>query len=198
MGEKPFISVASFCLMVRGLSPSVEKLSRGLPNVHSLPMWNFLYGAKIGGSGTLDYPLRAEKNFSSFFSSSCTSERNHMRSECTVGNPLENFSAKGDGHTTNRRKASTENMAFFFPCMCEKKTKAMNGLKILFFFLFFFLTDTLKRNSCSLVLPSLFYAFPSKKLRKKRKRKKRRGLVFEPHTKWKITLTCVQPSGWFQ
>ena len=61
------ISVASFCLMVRGPSPSVEKLSRGLPNVHSLPMWNFLYGAKIGGSGTLDYPLRAEKKFEFFF-----------------------------------------------------------------------------------------------------------------------------------
>ena len=121
MGEKPFISVASFCLMVRGPSPSVEKLSRGLPNVHSLPMLNLLYGAKIGGSGTLDYPLRAEKNFE-FFSSSCTSERNHMRSECTVGNPLETFSAKGDGRTTNRRKASTE-IWLFFPCMCEKKPR---------------------------------------------------------------------------
>ena len=40
-GGKPFISVASFCLMVRGPSPLVEKLSRGLPNVHSVHMWNF-------------------------------------------------------------------------------------------------------------------------------------------------------------
>ena len=31
------------------------------------PYVKFLYGAQIGGSGTLDYPLRAEKKFEFFF-----------------------------------------------------------------------------------------------------------------------------------
>ena len=34
--------------------------------MHSLHMQIFLCGAKIGGSKTLDYPLRAEKNFEFF------------------------------------------------------------------------------------------------------------------------------------
>ena len=153
--------------MVRGPSPSVEKLSRGLPNVHSLPMWNFLYGAKIGGSGTLDYPLRAEKKFEFFFLLMHQWTKSHMERMYDWEPPKEPPCQRGWSYH-QQTQSFYWNKAF---PLHGKKTKAMNG-----FSFFLFLDRYLEKTAAGSLSPRFLTHFEAENCEKKEKGKgKKKG-----------------------
>ena len=176
------ISVEASCLLVVGPSPFVEKPSRGWPIVHSFHKWNFFHGAKIGGSGTLDYPLRAEKKFEFFFFQLTHQwTKSHMERMYDWEPPKEPPCQRRWSYD-QRTQSFYWNKAFS-PLHGKKKPRQWVALKFSFFF---FLADTFWKKQLQARSPLAFLRISKRKTAKKEKKEKEKekkggGLVFEPH-----------------
>ena len=108
MGGKALYFSSIFLSDGQRTIPFGRETLQGVAKRTFAPYVKFFIWCKDRGVRNPRLPFESGKKIRVFSSCSCTSERNHIWSECTIGNPPKNLPAKGDGPTTNRRKASTE------------------------------------------------------------------------------------------